>query len=90
MVVTAEVHAQRLDEGALAGTRDAGDTQSQGLARVRQAGGDDLLGQLLVFREGALHQGNGLAQRHTVALQDAIDIPVERHQLLLVAAQTLQ
>ena len=55
-----------------------------------EASRDDLLGQLLVLRQGAFHQSDGFTQRHTVAFQDAIDIPIERHQLLLVAAQTLQ
>ncbi len=50
----------------------------------------NLLRQFLMLGQGALHQRNGLAQRHAIAFEDAVNIPVERHELLLVASHALQ
>ena len=49
-----------------------------------------MLRQLLVLGQGTLHQGDGLAERNTVAFENAVDIPFQRHQLLLVAFHALQ
>ena len=86
----AEMHAQGLDEGAFARTWHTRDAQSQSLARMGQTGRDDLLGQFLMLGQRAFHQSDGLAERHAVATEDAVDVPFKRHQLLLVAAKTLQ
>ena len=48
------------------------------------------MGYLLVLWQGAFHQSDGLTQRHTIALEDTIDIIVQRHKLLLVPFHTFQ
>jgi len=40
--------------------------------------------------QGTLNQSDGFAQRHAVAFEDAFNIPVQRHELLLVAFHAFQ
>ena len=55
-----------------------------------QTGRYDLLRQLLMLGQGTLHQSDGFAERHTVTFEDAVNLPFQRHQLLMVALQALQ
>ena len=71
MAVGGEHLAQRLDGGALAGTRHTGDAETHALATVGQTAFYHLLGLLLVGVEGALDEGDGTAQQGSVAMQDA-------------------
>ena len=71
---TGQVHAQSFNEGAFARAWHTRDTQSQGLACMGQTSRYDLLRQFLMLGQSTLHQGDGLAERHAVALEDAVDI----------------
>lgn len=84
------MHAQSFDEGAFARAWYARDAQTQGFARVGQAGRNNLLRQILMFGQGTLHQRDGLAKRYTVAVKDALNIPLQGHKLLMIAPHTLQ
>ena len=55
-----------------------------------QTSRDDLLRQVLMLRQGTLHQSDGLAECHTVAFEDAVDIVFQRHELLVMAFHALQ
>ena len=72
------MRAERLDEGALAGSRYARDADAQRVASVGQAGLDDLLRHLLVVGMGALYQRDGTAQNDTVAPPDARHVVLYR------------
>ena len=66
--------AQRLDQAALARAGHARDAHADGVAAVRQAVFDDLLGQLAIGGASAFDQRDGLGQDGAVAAEDAVDV----------------
>src|SRR4249920_430178 len=69
MALCAEVQAERLDKGALAAARYAGDADPDRVAGVRQQLPQHLLAHVEMRLGVAFHQGDGLSQDVAVASQ---------------------
>ena len=72
-----EVHAEGVDEGALAHARHAGDADAVRMAGVRQDGVQQAGRQLGIPRQIALDQRDGAGEDDAVAAEDAGEVAVE-------------
>lgn len=90
MALSDEKAAERLDEGALAGARDAGDAKADGTATVGEALLDDLLGKGGVLGERALEEGDGTGERSAVGRKDALNKLLGRRLDVRLRTQLLE
>jgi hypothetical protein len=70
--------AERLDERAFSRSGDAGDTDTDRVARFREDPGKEFLGERFVCRVVAFHQSNGARENADVGGEHALLVVVER------------
>jgi hypothetical protein len=68
------VHTEGVDERALTGSGHAGDTDTIGIASVRQESFENLGGSIAVSRPIAFNQRNRAGECHAIAREDTVDV----------------
>ena len=77
VALVAEPAAEVFDEGTLAGAGHAGDAHTQRATGVGQQAGEELLGQRLMGRVVAFHQGDGPRKNAYIGRQHAMSVLVK-------------